>query len=535
MNPSKIDDKELLMTPLTPSHHSVPRVDDNPRLYAAACAFFVGLLLILIFVPEYLPMVDLPQHAAQIAMWKQYDAGTLPNMDSFLLNLFTPYLGGYSVARALSCIMPITAAVKSTVFLALLLPLLALYLELRKHPFARWSVFLVIPFLFNWTFYWGFLNFMFAIGPTLFCLFLSIRLIDRQSGYTYYVICAAALLLFFFHIFTALMYIGLTWLYVVVRTKNLKQIALSLIAFVPFFALTAAWQISRSSAGPGNLADGGLTRTAWFLGIKRITNLPTTMLSGAYYGETIAVSVLLATAIILICALLYGGIRKERMLLLLFTALAYTLLPQYVMKCAYVYQRFAFLLIPFAVYAIGDQLAGKRSYCRVLQVSSVIIPAVYLTALIGVFTAFSEEASPFRELEEHMAKNKRVLSLMLDNGADSVKGPVMLHFPAWYQTTSGGYVDFNFNSPVRYHPPPSARRVGNGFLWNPGTFDSRQFEDYDYYVFKAPIQYAGFPFNAADSERFELLHQQGDWYLFALRNQNDSWQEPVDQPISAGE
>jgi hypothetical protein len=522
-----IDDKELMMTRPECTHPPLSPEKEKPRLYTFVCFLFAGLLLALIFVPEYLPMVDLPQHAAQVAMWKQFDAGTLPTMENHSLNLFTPYLGGYSVARIFSSIMPVTAAIKATVFLALLLPLLALYLELRKRPFLRWSVFLVIPFLFNWSFYWGFLNFIFAIGPMLICLFSSIRLIDRRSGYCNYVIGTCALLLFFFHIFCALIYVGLTGVYVMVKTKNLKQIGLSLIAFLPFFALTTGWQISRSSPGQGSALSGGLSGTFWFLGINRITNLPTTMLSGAYYGEQIATSVLLATALVLIGALYYGGIRKERLLLLLLTALAYLLLPQYSLKCAYIYQRFAFLVIPLAVYAVGDKLAEKKAFCRILQVCSVIIPVLYLSSLMGVFTAFSAETLPFTNFKRHMEKNKRVLSLMVDNRAASVRGPVMLHFPSWYQATHGGYVAFNFNHPVKYHPDGATPRVGNKFLWNPGAAELQKFEAYDYYILKAPLRAPGFPFNVS-GEKFELLLREGDWHLYSRRKHSTAVAE---QPL----
>ena len=88
-------------------------------------------------------------------------------------------------------------------------------------------------------------------------------------------------------------------------------------------------------------------------------------------------------------------------------------------------------------------------FCRALQICSILIPTIYLSSLIGVFTAFSAEVNTFTNFTRHMDKNKRVLSMMLDNRAESVKGPVMLHFPSWYQATHGGYVAFNFNSLVK--------------------------------------------------------------------------------------
>ena len=114
--------------------------------------------------------------------------------------------------------------------------------------------------------------------------------------------------------------------------------------------------------------------------------------------------------------------------------------------------------------------------------------------------------------------------MMLDNRAESVKGPVMLHFPSWYQATHGGYVAFNFNSLVKYHPDISTPRVGNKFLWNPRTFDQQTFEDYDYYVLKGPFRLSSFPFDDS-GENFELLYREGDWHLFSLREKTTSQTE----------
>lgn len=508
-----IERMKMHETPLTPALAE----NDNPRLFAAVSIFFTVLLLAILFVPDYLPMIDLPQHAAQIAMWKQFDEGTLPNMGNYTINLFTPYLGGYAIARLLSCIMPVMFAIKTTVFLALMLPLTALYLEVRKHPFLRWSVFLFIPFLFNWSFYWGFLNFLFAIGPTLFFLFLSVRLINRQARMTYYAICGCTLLLFFCHILSALIYVGLTGAYVLIKTKSPRQVVFALLSFLPFIALSLGWFLCRTPPAQNGPVAAGRSPTFWLLGFQRVLDLPITMLSGPYYGEHIAVLVLIATVLLLLGALFYGGIRKERLLLLLIVALAYALLPQYVFGCAYVYQRYAFLLVPLAIYAVGDTLARNRTFCRILQVLCIVVPTVYLSMISGVFTAFNEEVSQFTALKKHMEKNKRVLSMMFDNRAGSVAGPVMLHFPLWYQATHGGYVDFNFNSPVKYTPDSSFQRVPSGFVWHPETFPSRTFETYDYYILKLPFHFDRFPF-AEFEDAFELLYREGDWHLFAPRS-----------------
>ena len=75
-----------------------------------------GYALVLMIAPlwfgQYLPMVDLPQHAAQIAALKQIWAGNPLFTDVFEINWFTPYLLGYMALYVLSLAMPITVATK---------------------------------------------------------------------------------------------------------------------------------------------------------------------------------------------------------------------------------------------------------------------------------------------------------------------------------------------------------------------------------------------------------------------------------------
>jgi hypothetical protein len=47
-----------------------------------------------VWLPHFPPMVDLPQHAAQISLLLNMGNPDFPFSDQFQLNLFTPYLLG---------------------------------------------------------------------------------------------------------------------------------------------------------------------------------------------------------------------------------------------------------------------------------------------------------------------------------------------------------------------------------------------------------------------------------------------------------
>src|SRR5688500_18356764 len=78
----------------------------NPRLFGFALALSVAPL----WFGSHLPMVDLPQHAGQIAAFKELMAGNELFTGPFEINWFTPYLFGYLLLYGLSLVLPITVA-----------------------------------------------------------------------------------------------------------------------------------------------------------------------------------------------------------------------------------------------------------------------------------------------------------------------------------------------------------------------------------------------------------------------------------------
>src|SRR5258708_27741466 len=87
----------------------------------ALAAQHLGLVLLfalgvaVIWLPERPPMVDLPQHAGQIALLRGLILGHSPWARDVFLHLFTPYLICYGFAPPLAVMIPVAPAVK-TVF-----------------------------------------------------------------------------------------------------------------------------------------------------------------------------------------------------------------------------------------------------------------------------------------------------------------------------------------------------------------------------------------------------------------------------------
>ncbi|MGC2048937.1 MAG: hypothetical protein WA635_10040, partial [Gallionella sp.] len=89
-------------------------ISDN-NLFLLAC-LLCGLP---VWLPDFPPMVDLPQHAAQVSLFLNLGNPDFPFSDQFRLNLFTPGLLGYVLVAAVAPLLGIVAASKLMIWLAL--------------------------------------------------------------------------------------------------------------------------------------------------------------------------------------------------------------------------------------------------------------------------------------------------------------------------------------------------------------------------------------------------------------------------------
>lgn len=237
---------------------------------AAFAALFLALLAIC-FLPfglsDPLPLADLPNHIARTYLIHALEPGHplapffaiewkfLPNLASDLL-----------VPPLMNVVAPDTAM---TLFVAVTLILQASGIAMvHRLLFGRWSLFALLVFLllYNRTFLWGFVNYLFAMGVAFWVFAAWLWLRDRSALvrlplFTLLTLCLAPL-----HLYGVALYGVLVGTYEVSRAAErwrtpipaLATLALNALPFVPTLALI----LTSRTASEGTLVWDGLFRKA---------------------------------------------------------------------------------------------------------------------------------------------------------------------------------------------------------------------------------------------------------------------------------
>jgi hypothetical protein len=482
-------------------------------------AFFAALLLAVVplWLTDYLPLVDLPQHAAQIATLRELLRGNPLFTSEFTINWFTPYLTGYALLFLASSVLPMLAATKVVLSFAVIgVPWMTgvLLRETGGDERLKW---LAIPGAYSVGLYWGFIVYIVAVPIALGLVFFTIRFEREPTWSKALGVAAYSLLLLFCHIM-ALGYAALLSLtYIAARNlatpKRGAALALPYTAPLPLMAIWMT-RVLETDAVVQNAptVHGGLR-----------AHLVTlfTQLSGLD-ASTLLVNLLVASAVLLGPAI--AGLRPsrapERWLPLVVGLSVYLVFPSFAQNTAFLYERLAVFITP--LWLIAWERSPRPS--RALAGVAIITLAVWSGITITRFAIFGETTSSFDSVLKAAEPGKRLASMPVCNANPEFSNPVLLHFGAWYQALSGGITDMSFAithpSIVRYRDQQRPR-LGEFLAWNPLEFVwARDGGDtYDYYFVCAGSDVAEAIFKDRVAS-VELVANEGSWWLYRNRERN---------------
>jgi len=477
---------------------------DAPRIGALS---FSALLLLAFFSVPYLPMVDLPQHAAQISIWLHLHDPKWAEFQLFELNLRTPYLGAYALARALSGWVGVIPALKLVVWLSIVGHWAAFDWLVRSLGHPRWLGLLGLPLGMGYGFYFGFISFIGALpfGLSATCLALSHRARPSLASGLWLggALCATLAC----HGFA----LGLTMVLVVpLLLRGAGSLILRAAPLLAPALLMLIWLVPGSSARSIGL-------TIWDPRLWELSQVPGLLLasSGADHAASALGVVFLG---IVLLSLGRPSREPERFLPLLVMLLGYCLFPLSFGGFTPLHPRFAAFLVPTILLAFQPSTAARPPY---FDGAIALATAAWFCLFAIRLQRFARETQPIKDFIARMPAGLRIRPLIFERGSEAFPGlPAMLHLSAYYVPEKGGYQGYSFamypTSVVRYHPD-IVPTMDQGAEWHPEWFSSTyELEGYQCFLVHSSSDRSAELFDSHLDRMSLVFHEQG-WWAYARR------------------
>lgn len=476
------------------------------------------------FAPR-LPMVDLPQHVGQVALWRDLILGASPFAGDVWVNLFTPYLIGYGLALPLAFVIEPGEALRvvmTLAFLAFVAAARGLRRELGADPRADW-LFLLGFFGVGWS--WGFYTFLVAAPVTLVAIRLATRFDALPSLRRGLALVACGLVLLFCH--------GLQFVFAVivgaaiVLERALREASVSgpraglatalrrcgpsvalTGAFVAFMALRALF------VGPEDSSPVMFGPPIWAR--------PANALIHVWSAQAQLAFVIVAVVALLAPLRMNLAPARGPGLAMFVTVVAIQLFcVSAAMNTGFLYERFGLYLAPFWALCLKPTQSARSP--REAHVALILCACAGLAMHAWRIASFAREDRDFDRILAAVEPGERALGLVYQPANGDVGNPfVYLHWPVWAQAARGAFVDFNF---AYFHPqvvrfrPGKTPAVLQSENWEPETLDWAGWRAGSYDVFIArgsQRQKNGFLLARAPCP-LETVATAGDWTLYRNR------------------
>ena len=481
-----------------------------------------------IWIAPHPPMVDLPQHAGQLALLKQLVTGESPWSGLFQVNPFTPYLIGFGLALPLSFVLPVAATLKCLLTCAYL-AFVYLCVCLRKHfladPRLDW---LFLLSFFGFAFKWGFFTFLVAAPLALWLILLADRYAQAPSAMRGAAVGLVGLVLLFSHGLAFLFACGVGAALVTARARTVRGWLIMLWPFALLALALGVYFVFRARSEAIFQAPATDPAIMWQFGLRH-------EVLGYMFGMRWQPLFVLAAVVTLGFPWALGLRPKwsQRAAMIPFAVLGLllTFVPHFIFETALVYQRFALFLLPMYAWMFsGARMPASlhADTARGRVAGGALLLLIGTTwAVLGFNSVktwqFAREAADFDRMLVRLESGQRALALIYDANSQADPGDrAFRHYASWYQAEKGGLVDFNFAwvqpQIVRYRPqmrPP----VYLDFALRPQMFEWQRHRgaDYRYFFMRTGGVLAVDAFREAQCVPV-LLVESGRWKTYEQRN-----------------
>ena len=469
----------------------------------------LGFLVVLLSARD-LPMVDLPQHAAQLATWV-HRADPEFHPERFQLNLRTPYLLAYVIARLLAPAVGVQVALKLVVWLAIVGQVAALHFLCQRLGHDEWIALAAFPLALGYNFCFGFVSFMAAIPLMLLAiaqsvvrvgaprwadaLWLTLTMLGLLSAHgVAYALC--------FTVVAPLLLLG-RW-----------RLRLAILPILLPIAVAIVWLL------PGS-ATARIGVDEWQGGPSRLLSLAGLLL-GAGQSDQLAAGF----GVFLFCAIgTFCGPPKRSLVRtapLVLALVGFCAFPAMYRGVGPLWPRFAVLLLPTSLLLLRPTVATANPAPHLRRAAVLSIVLVWCGVFVHRTWAFNQESAPLHQLISGMSRNLRVRSIVFEPIPRAFPGlPALNHLAALYLVAKGGILAYSFamypSSVVRFSSGVVSS-VAPGAEWNPNAFDAdSEGDSYDYYVVHSQSDRTVQLFGQVDPVA-QLESRYGNWWGYRRVN-----------------
>jgi hypothetical protein len=480
---------------------------------------------VIFWLAPHLPMADLPQHAAQVAMLKSLIMGNSLWQDLFRINLFTPYLIGYVLWLPLTFLFSVTVAVKILLTVGYYF-FIGTCIHLRKSfggdDRLDW---LFLPCYFGFAFKWGFLTFILAAPFGLLFILTAKLYADSPSIRTGAYLTIAGVLLFFCHGLVFFFALAIGFCFLVIRWWRDRRSVLIILPYICIFLLFVVFYFIKSAALPETMHTNSFS---WGPYRERPQQFLLYMLGTEEDAIFLPIALLLLAYPFLLGSYFKLQLNDHLAPFFVFLIVWFgwpwgaTLSG---MEVGLIYHRFAIFSLP--LYALLFQRKqetiqenfGISRTREIIVITLVVLTCwTYFAIQSNRIVQFAKESEDFDKVMALAQPNHLALYHILDGSSPaSNNNQAYRHYPAWYQAEANGAVEFNFaiyqSQIVLYRsnePSKVAFKKSNPFTTRWSELNSEHF----YYIFVRHTAALPSDFFEGIGCQVNKIVESGTWSLY---------------------
>ncbi len=525
----------------------------NESLFWLVFGLLAGASLMPLFVVEFLPFLDWPQHLGMVSFLR-YQSSDLWGFSNYAVahnNPVATYVVFYYLTAWLSYLMPVGVAGKVMLGLYIVgTPLSAVYM-LRSFRLSAWPSLLIFVVMYNWPLYMGFVPYVLSFPFLCWGVGLMVRMSRGFRWSSWWTMVAVSVVLFYSHVF-AYLTVGFLAVVVVVfyRFRSFKQRWYTSLSWVPSMGLLAVWMyqllLSRSggpalqASASGDAHLGGGWWKAQYRPVGQKLSSMAEHLNESFHGAEDLWVVrywLICLGWMILCGLLLRVVRWFRSqpnvswpwwptsILVLGMFGLYMAMPMGLFGVWWALSPRLVPLVALLAILLVPPLF-QRSWKNLFVVAPVIALTLYSSNLtVRKYRVFESEARQVNNALQAIPNGARVYGLIYNAGSHVMSNGAFLHFPVYYLVKRGGLVGFSHFHyavmPASFKNASLAPYPGHRAEWEPWRW---KYDIYGLYYDYILTKGSGFWYQTRSPRSIvNTVTKVGDWGVYFNPKASRQW------------